>query len=63
MAGIKGKTGGKREGSGRPSGLSQKAISVRLDLDLLEKLSIVENRNKFINDAVREKLTKTVKPA
>lgn len=62
MVGIKGKSGGKREGAGRPSGLSQKAISVRLDLDLLGKLSLVENRNGFINDAIREKLDRKEKP-
>ena len=62
MVGIKGKSGGKREGVGRPSGLNQKAISVRLDLDLIERLSSVGNRNGFINDAVREKLNREEKP-
>ena len=62
MAGVKGKSGGKREGAGRPSGLRQKAISVRLDLDLLNKLSSISNRNGFINNAVREKLDREEKP-
>lgn len=62
MVGVKGKSGGKREGAGRPSGLSQKAISVRLDLDLLDKLSYISNRNGFINNAVREKLERELKP-
>ena len=58
MAGVKGKSGGRREGAGRPSGLRQKPISVRLDTDLLERLTTVKNRNGFINDAIREKLDK-----
>ena len=62
MAGIKGKSGGKREGAGRPSGLRKKAISVRLDLDLLDRLSSISNRNGFINNAVREKLEQEFKP-
>lgn len=35
MVGIKGKSGGKRERSGKPKGLNQKAMSVRIDLDLI----------------------------
>ena len=62
MAGIKGKSGGKREGAGRPSGLRKKVISVRLDLDLLDRLSSISNRNGFINNAVREKLEQEFKP-
>ena len=62
MVGIKGKSGGKRQGAGRPSGLNQKSISVRLDLDLLDRLSSVGNRNGFINNAVREKLDREEKP-
>lgn len=62
MTGVKGKSGGEREGAGRPLGLRQKAISVRLDLDLLERLSSVKNRNGFINKSVREKLDREKKP-
>lgn len=62
MAGVKGKSGGKRKGAGRPSGLRQKAISVRLDLDILDRLSSISNRNGFINNAVREKLEQEFKP-
>ena len=62
MVGIKGKSGGKRDGAGRPSGLNQKPIAVRLDLDLLDRLSSVGNRNGFINNAVREKLDREEKP-
>lgn len=60
MVGVKGRSGvgngGKKEGAGRPIGLKQKPISVRLDIDLFEKLSDIPNRNRFINNAVREKL-------
>lgn len=62
MVGVKGKSEGKRKGAGRPSGLRQKAISVRLDLDLLDRLSSISNRNGFINNAVREKLERELKP-
>jgi hypothetical protein len=55
MAGIKGKSGGKREGSGRPSGINQKAISVKIDIDLIDYLNSKDNRNRFINDCIREK--------
>ena len=58
MSGIKGKSGGKREGAGRPRGVKQKPISVRLDIDLLKGLTTVKNRNGFINDAIREKIDK-----
>lgn len=62
MVGVKGKSGGKRKGAGRHSGLRQKAISVRLDLDLWDRLSSISNRNRFINNAVREKLEQELKP-
>lgn len=54
MAGIKGKSGGKRTGAGRPGGVSQKAISVRVDLDLIPYLESQPNRNRFINDCIRK---------
>lgn len=51
--------GGKREGSGRPKGLSTTAMSLRLDNDLyveLQKRSL--NKNRYINDAVRQAMKK-----
>lgn len=62
MVGIKGKSGGNREGAGRPKGINQKGIFLKLDLDLFERLFSVRNRNRFINNAVREKLDKEEKP-
>ena len=62
MAGVKGKSGGRREGAGRPRGLNQKLISFKIDLDLLERLKSVKNRNSFINEAVREKLGNEKEP-
>lgn len=41
---------------GRKNGLKQKPISVRLDIELVERLQEVINRNRFINDAIKEKL-------
>ena len=61
LAGVKGKSGGRRAGAGRPSGVSQNPISVRLDLDLLERLRSVTNRNGFINEAVRDRLKREEK--
>lgn len=55
MAGTKGKSGGKREGAGRPTGINQKSVLVKFDLDLIEYLNSKENRNRFINDCIREK--------
>lgn len=48
--------GGKREGAGRPSGTTQKLISVKMDLDLLESMPDGTNKNGYINDSVREKM-------
>ena len=62
MAGIKGKSGGKREGAGRPVGIKQKPIPLKIDLDLLAMLANVKNRNGFINDAIREKLERELEP-
>lgn len=55
MVGTKGKSGGKREGAGRPTGVNQKSVLVKFDLDLIEYLNSKENRNRFINDCIREK--------
>ena len=57
MAGIKGKCGGKRVGAGRPS-LTGKAYYYKADKELVSVLDKQENRNRFINDAVREKSEK-----
>ena len=56
---IKKGRGGKRDGAGRPAGISTKSMSLKLDLDLYEILNKqVPNKNRFINDAVREKLAR-----
>lgn len=56
---IKKGRGGKRDGAGRPAGISTKSMSLKLDLDLYEILNKqVLNKNRFINDAVREKLAR-----
>ena len=59
MVGTKGNSGGRREGAGRPSGINQKAILVKFDLDLVDYLNEQENRNRFINDCVRDKKSKS----
>ena len=49
--------GGKRERAGRPAGTSTTAMSLRLDNDLYQSLkSLGLNKNRFINDAIREKM-------
>ena len=58
MAGVKGKSGGARQNSGRKSGITQKLISLKLDMELFEKLNGIKNRNAFINEAIREKIEK-----
>ena len=56
--GYNAKRGGKREGSGRkPYGISTCATSLKLDKDLFVALvSSKINKNRYINDAVREKM-------
>lgn len=51
----KGTHGGHREGAGRPKGSNKTLISLRLENDLLRSIPKEINRNRFINDAVREK--------
>ena len=46
--------GGKRVGAGRPP-LTGKAYNYKADKDLVPILDAQDNRNRFINDAVREK--------
>lgn len=57
MVGIKGKSGsgGQREGAGRPKGAKTTAISFRMDNDLVEYVNTKENKNRFINNCIREK--------
>lgn len=57
MAGAKGKSGGKRIGAGRPA-ITGKAYNYKADKDLIPILDKQENRNRFVNDAVREKSEK-----
>lgn len=57
MVGIKGKSGGKRNCAGRPS-LTGKAYYYKADKELVSVLDKQENRNRFINEAVREKCEK-----
>ena len=49
--------GGKRVGAGRPT-LTGKAYYYKADIGLVPILDSQENRNRFINDAVREKSEK-----
>ena len=57
MVGIKGKSGGKRIGAGRPA-ITGKAYNYKADKDLIPILDKQDNRNRFINEAVREKSEK-----
>lgn len=57
MTNVKSKRGGKKEGAGRPS-LIGKNYNYKADKDLIPVLDTVKNRNRFINDAVREKAVK-----
>lgn len=57
MTGVKGKSGGKRERAGRPS-ITGKSYAYKADKDLIPILDSRHNRNRFINDAVREKAEK-----
>ncbi len=56
MEELKKKRGGKREGAGRKAvGLSTTAMSLKLDNDLYIALNNQGlNKNRYINDAVRE---------
>lgn len=54
MEETKKQRGGKREGSGRPKGLSTTAMSLKLDNDLFDSINKKGiNKNRLINDAVR----------
>lgn len=57
MVGIKGKSGGKRQGAGRPKAEQVKSImSLRLEPDLLDYVSKKENKSKFINECIRKEM-------
>jgi len=49
--------GGERRGTGRPR-VTAKAYSFKADKDLIKILDAQKNRNRFINNAVREKAVK-----
>lgn len=55
MVGIKGKSGGKRTGAGRPkSSLAKTIMSLRIDPDLIDYVNLQENKSKFINNCIRK---------
>lgn len=60
MEEIKKQRGGKREGAGRKAvGISTHPMALKLDNDLYNTLSAIKiNKNRFINDAVREKMVR-----
>lgn len=55
MVGIKGKSGGKRAGTGRPkSEVTKTIMSLRIDPDLINYVNMQDNKSKFINDCIRK---------
>lgn len=63
MVGIKGKSGGKRKGAGRPKAEQVKSImSLRLEPDLVDYVSQKGNKSKFINDCIRKEKQNEEKP-
>lgn len=60
MEETKKQRGGKREGAGRkPVGISTHAMALKLDNDLYKALGLASlNKNRYINDAVREKMAR-----
>lgn len=63
MVGVKGKSGGKREGAGRPKSEQTKSImSLRLDPDLVEYVASKENKSKFTNYCIRKEKNNEEKP-
>lgn len=46
--------GGRREGAGRKGGVNQTPILLKLDNDLLPFIKAQANRNRFINDCIRQ---------
>ena len=47
--------GGARPGSGRKKGTTKVPASFRIETELLEKIKDL-NKNRFVNEAIREKL-------
>ena len=59
MEEIKNKRGGRREGAGRKAGTTTHQMALKLDKDLHKALSSASlNKNRYINDAVRDKMKK-----
>ena len=58
MEELKKQRGGKREGAGRKAvGVSTHPMALKLDNDIFEALAKIDiNKNRYINDAVREKM-------
>lgn len=57
------KHGGARPGAGRkknPTG--QKSFHLLLDSDMYERAKSLKNKNRFFNEAIREKFDKEEKP-
>ncbi len=50
------KHGGARPGSGRKKGKTKIQACFRIEEDLLDKISKIGNKNKFVNIAIREKI-------
>ena len=54
MVGLKGRSGGAREGAGRPKSNEVKPIiQFRVDVDLIQFLNSSPNRSKLINECIR----------
>jgi hypothetical protein len=53
MSGVKGRSGGKRKGSGRKGGIPTKMVSFRLTLDNVAILAKQPNKSQFINELIQ----------
>lgn len=52
--------GGKREGAGRKStGINQKHMNFKIDLENVEILQAQKNKNRFINELIRNSIKAT----
>lgn len=51
----KSKRGGARPNSGRKNPPKTKPMALKVDLDLVDYINTKSNKNRFINDCVREK--------
>lgn len=62
MTGLKGKSGGAREGAGRPKLDNPKpTIQFRIDVDLLDFVNSSSNRSKLINECIRNEKNRRIK--